>query len=167
MCPTIRCTNTNYHANAKVTHGMALKQCNNIINMNSTLIGAFLDLVAVAFKELDEQIQMENPNSIFCETFAWFVAKYSRTSADDCEANCTAMALEWHLSKGFKLLVACLFQGAKFTILAKHPIPNDDIVGMGIRVIQCTGLFAEEYKAWIRCGDNPTNTMDFAAFHTF
>ncbi len=32
------CTDTNDHANVKVTHGMALKQHNNIINMNSALI---------------------------------------------------------------------------------------------------------------------------------
>jgi hypothetical protein len=45
------CTNTNNHANVKVTHSMALKQCNYIINMNSALIDAFLDLVPVAFKQ--------------------------------------------------------------------------------------------------------------------
>jgi hypothetical protein len=37
---------------------------------------------------------MENPNSIFCKMFAWFTAKYGRTSADNCKANRTAMALE-------------------------------------------------------------------------
>jgi hypothetical protein len=44
------CTDTNNRANVKVTHGMALKQFNNIINMNSPLIDAFLDFVPVAFK---------------------------------------------------------------------------------------------------------------------
>jgi hypothetical protein len=28
-------------------------------------------------------------------------------------------------------------------------------------------FFAEEYKAWIMCSNNPTNTMDFTTFHTF
>jgi hypothetical protein len=97
--------------------------------------------------------------------FAWFVTKYGRTSADNHDANRTPMALEWHPSQGFKLLVACLFRGATFTNLAMHPIPDNDIIGIGIHVIRCTGLFAEEYKAWITRGDNPTNTMDFAAFH--
>jgi hypothetical protein len=60
-----------------------------------------------------------------------------------------------------------LFQGATFANLAKHPIPNDDIVNIGICVIHWTGLFAEEYKAWIMPGNNPINDMDFAAFGSF
>jgi hypothetical protein len=58
FCPEIAnipnysgCTETNDHANFKVTHRMALKQCNNIINMKIALIDAFLDLVHVAFKQ--------------------------------------------------------------------------------------------------------------------
>jgi hypothetical protein len=77
------------------------------------------------------------------------------------------MALKWHPSQGFKLLVVHLFWVAMFANLAKHPIPNDDIVNFGIRVIHQTGLFAEECKAWIRGGNNPTNDMDFAPFCTF
>jgi hypothetical protein len=114
------CISTNDCANVIVSHGMALKQCNNIINMYSTLIDTFLDLVPVAFKQSYKQIRIENPNSIFCKVFAWFVAKYCCTSADDREANRTAMALEWHPSQGFKLLVKCLFWGATFTNFGKH-----------------------------------------------
>jgi hypothetical protein len=161
------CTDTNNCTNVKVTHSMALKQRNDVINMNSTLIDAFLNLVPVAFKQSYEQIRMENPNSVFCEMFAWFVAKYGRTSADNCEANRTAMDLEWHPSQGFKLLVTHLFRGATFANLTKHPIPDNDIVNIGICVIHWTGLFTEEYKAWITHGNNPTNDMDFAAFHSF
>jgi hypothetical protein len=161
------CTNTNNCANVKVTHSMALKQRNDFINMNSALINAFLDLILVAFKQSYEQIRMENPNSVFWVMFAWLVTKYGHTSADDREANCTAMTLEWHPSQGFELLVPHLLWGATFANLAKHPIPGDDIVDIGICVIHHTGLFAEEYKVWITCSNNPTNIMDFAAFHTF
>ncbi len=77
------CTNTNDCANGKVTHGMALKWRNKVINMNSSLIDAFLDLVPVVFKQSYKQIRMENPNSIFCKMFAWFVAEYSRTYANN------------------------------------------------------------------------------------
>jgi hypothetical protein len=62
------------------------------------------------------------------------------------------MALEWHPSQGFKLLVARLFQGATFANLAKHSIPNDDIVDIGICISHQTSFFAEEYKAWIIVG---------------
>jgi hypothetical protein len=99
--------------------------------------------------------------------FGRFVMKYGCTSADNCKANHTAMALEWHLSQGFELLVERLLWGAMFANLTKHPLPNDDIVDIGICVFHCRGLFAEEYKAWITCGNNPTNTMDFPAFCTF
>jgi hypothetical protein len=147
------CTDTNDCVNVKVTHGMALKQRNDIITMNSALINAFRDLVLVNFKQSYEKIWMENPNSVFCEMFAWFVAKYSRTSADVREANCTAMALEWHPSQGFKLLVPCLFKVATFANLAKHPVPSEDpipdsdIVDIRICIIHQSGLFVEEYKA--------------------
>jgi hypothetical protein len=96
--------------------------------------------------------------------FAWFVMKYDRTSADDCKANCTAMALEWHPSQGFEFLVSRLFRGATFTNLTKHPILDYDIVNISICIIHQTGLFTKEYKAWIMRGNNPTNNMDFAAF---
>jgi hypothetical protein len=161
------CTNTNNCTNVKVTHGMALKQCNDVINMNSALIDTFLDLIPVAFKQSYKQIWMENPNSVFCEMFAWLVVKYGRTSVDDRKTNCTTMALEWNPSQGFELLVTCLFQGATFANLAIHPIPDDDIVDIGICIIHQTGLFAEEYKAGITRGDNPTNDMDFAVFRSF
>jgi hypothetical protein len=84
------CTDTNDCTNFKVTYGMAHKQCNDIINMNSALIDAFLYLVLVAFKQSYKQIQIENPNFIFCKMFAWFMAKYGCTSADNRKANCTA-----------------------------------------------------------------------------
>jgi hypothetical protein len=77
------------------------------------------------------------------------------------------MAMEWHPLQGFELHVARLFRGATFANLAKHPIPDDDIVDIGVYVIHPTGLFAEEYKAWITRSNNSTNTMDFATFRTF
>jgi hypothetical protein len=95
------------------------------------------------------------------------MAKYGHTSADNRKANCTAMALEWHPSQGFELLVAHLFQGATFANLAKHYIPNNDILDIGICVIHLTDLFVEEYKAWITHGNKPTNDMDFVTSRSF
>ena len=110
---------------------------------------------------------MENPNSVFCKMFAWFVTKYGCTSAEDCATNHNAMALDWHPLQGFELLVARLFCGATFANLAKYPIPDDNIVDIGIRVLHRTGLFAKKYKAWITHGNDPTNSMSFAAFRAF
>jgi hypothetical protein len=110
---------------------------------------------------------MESPNSVFCKMFAWFGAEYGRTSADNRKANCTAMALEWHPLQGIELFVAHLFRGATFTNLAKHPIPDNDIVDIVIRIIHWTGLFVEEYKAWIARVNNTANDMDFATIRFF
>jgi len=90
-----------------------------------------------------------------------------RHPAEDCAANRDTMDLEWHPLQGFELLVARLFRGATFANLARYPIPDADIVDIGIRVLHRTGLFAKEYKAWITSGDNATNSMDFAAFRAF
>jgi hypothetical protein len=45
------CNDTTDCANVKVTHGIAFKQRNNFIIINSTLIDAFIDLVLVALKQ--------------------------------------------------------------------------------------------------------------------
>ncbi len=135
--------NVNAHAAIKTTHAMAQKRHNDVINMNTALIDAFLDLIPVVFKQSYVQIRMENPNLVFREMFAWFVTKYGRTSAEDCAANRNAMALDWHPLQGFELLVAHLFCGATFANLAKYPIPDEDIVDIVIRVLHRTGLFAK------------------------
>jgi hypothetical protein len=49
----------------KTTHTMAQKRCKDVINMNTVLIVAFLDLIPVVFKQSYKQIRMENPNSVF------------------------------------------------------------------------------------------------------
>jgi hypothetical protein len=68
---------------------------------------------------------------------------------------------------GFELLPARLFHGATFANLAKYPINDNNIVDIGIRILHQTGLFSEEYKTWILCGDNATKTNDFTAFRNF
>ena len=148
-------------------HAMAQKRGNNVINVNTALINAFLDFIPVVFKQSYEQIRMENPNSEFCEMFSWFVTKYGRTSAEDRATNRSSMALEWHPSQGFELLFMHLFCGATFANLTKYPIPDADIVDIGIHVLYRTGHFAKEYKTWITRGKNATNSMNFAAFHSF
>ena len=133
-----RTTNINNQANVKVTHGMALKQQNDAVKMNTTIINVFHDLVPVAFIQSNELIWLENPNSSeFHKMFNWFVMKYERTSAKDRKTNPIVMAMEWHPRMGFKMLITRLFRGATFTNLAKHTIPDKDkdIADIGIRII--------------------------------
>jgi hypothetical protein len=151
----------------KCTHWMALKKRNNVVNINAVLVDTFLNLIPVAFKQAYKQKRMENPNTVFREMFDWFVFKYGRILAEDCKANRTVMASEWHPSMCFELLAAPLFRGATFAILTKCHINDDDIVDIGIRVLHQMGLFSEEYKTWILHGNNATKTNNFTAFRAF
>jgi hypothetical protein len=67
------------------------------------------------------------------------------------------MTADWHPSMGFELLVARLLQDMTFASLAENPIPNYDIVDVGIWVLHCTGLFRGE----------DCISIDFTAFHQF
>ena len=143
------CNNDNDRAAAKITHTILLKTCNDIVNMNAALINTLLGLIPTAFKLLYEQERMMEPNTAFRQSFDWFVTKYGRTSAKDHEANRTAMAADWHPSMGFEVLTSCLFCGVTVASLSGHPITDKDTVDIGVRVLNRTGLFAEEYKTWI------------------
>ena len=166
--PDFRACNTdNDRAAAKITHAILLKTRNDVVNMNAALIDTLLSLIPSAFKLLYEQERMMDPNAVFRQCFNWFVAKYGRTSAEDRETNRTAMAADWHPSMGFEVLTSRLFRGVTFASLSGHPITDKDTVDIGVRVLNRTGLFGEEYKAWILRGDDPNNAIDFAAFKSF
>ncbi len=139
------CNDDNDHAVAKITHAIALKIQNNVVNMNTALIDTLLSLIPTAFKILYEQERMMDPNAVFPQCFNWFIVKYGRTSAEDRETNCTAMATNWHPSMGFEVLTLRLFHGNTFASLSGHPITDKDTVDIGICVLNCTGLFAKEY----------------------
>ncbi len=49
------CNNDNNHAAAKITHAIALKMQNNVVNMNTALIRTHLSLIPMAFKILYKQ----------------------------------------------------------------------------------------------------------------
>ena len=143
------CTTDNDRAGAKITHAILLKMCNDVVNMNAALINTLLSLIPSAFKLLYELERMMDPNAVFRQCFNWFVAKYGRTSAEDRKTNRTAMATDWHPSMGFEVLTSRLFRGVTFASLSGHPITDKDTVDIGVRVLNRTGLFGEEYKAWI------------------
>ncbi len=161
------CNNDNNHAAAKITHTVLLKTCNNVVNMNAALIDTLLGLIPTAFKLLYKQEWMMDPNAVFRQCFDWFVTKYGRTSTKDHEANRVAMAADWHPLMGFEVLTSRLFCGVTFASLLGHPITDNDTVDIGGCVLNCTGLFAEEYKTWILRDNNTNNAIDFAGFKSF
>ena len=74
------------------------------------------------------------------------------------------MAANWHPLMRFKVLTSHLFRGITFASLLGHPITDKDTADISVHVLNCTGLFAKEYKTWILRGDDPNNAIDFAAF---
>ena len=70
------------------------------------------------------------------------------------------MAADWHSTSH-------LFRGVTFASLSGHPITDKDTVDIGVRFLNRTGLFAEEYKTWILQGIDANNPSDFAAFKSF
>ena len=77
------------------------------------------------------------------------------------------MATNWHPSMGFEVLTSRLFHGVTLASLSGHPVTNKDTVDIGVHVLNCTGLFAEEYKMWILQGKYTNNAIDFSAFKSF
>ena len=59
------------------------------------------------------------------------------------------MATDWHPLMGCEVLTSRLFRGVTFASLSGHPITNKDTVDISVSVLNCTGLFAKEYKTWI------------------
>ncbi len=77
------------------------------------------------------------------------------------------MTNDWHPSKGFAVLTLHLFCDITFVSLSGHPITDKDTVDIGIRVLNHTGLFPEEHKTWILCGNDARKMNDFVSFKTF
>jgi hypothetical protein len=137
--------------------------------MNAVLINTLLSLISTAFKLLYEQEWMMNPIIVFQQFFDWFVIKYRCTLAkdrDSREINWMAIAANWHPSMGFEVLTLHLFCGVTFASLSGHPIMDKDTIDIGMRALNCTGLFLEEYKTWILRGNKPANqTTSFPSKH--
>jgi hypothetical protein len=160
-------TNNNERAATKILHAILLKMLNNVINTNVALINTLLSLTLMTFKLLYKQVRMMNPKAVFQQCFDWFVSMYGSTLAEDHETNRMAMAPNWHPSMGFEVLTLCHFRGITFASLSGHPITDKDMVHIGIRVLDHTGLFPKEYKTWILSGNGTSKTNDFISFKTF
>ena len=106
-------------------------------------------------------------NTVFCQCFDWFFVKYRHRLAEDCKTNQTTMAADWHPSMRCEVLTLCLFPGVTIASLSGHPITNKDTVNIGVHILDCRGLFAEEYKVWILPGNDANKTNHFTVFKSF
>jgi hypothetical protein len=117
--------------------------------MNAALSGVFLANLPKAICETNELICMKQPNMVFLHMFDWFITKYGKRTAEDCEDNRQRMAANWHPSDGFEPLAMLLFISASYTSAARYPIDDRDIINIGLRIIKRCGMYSEEYKNWI------------------
>jgi hypothetical protein len=124
-------------------------------------------LILTAFKILYEQERMMDSNTVFRQWCTDVRNDVQTYFAEDCETNRTAMAADWHPSMGFEVLTSRLFPGVTFASLLGQQITDKDTVDIGVRVLNHTGLFTEEYKTWIQWGDDSNNAIYFAAFKSF
>ncbi len=77
------------------------------------------------------------------------------------------MAANWLPLMGFEVLTLCLFCGIAFASLSGCPITDKDMVDIGVRVLNCTGLFPKEYKTWFLHGNKASKMNDFVSFKSF
>ena len=143
------CFTENDRARVKTEHALAQKTRADVINMNAALCDTFLSLIPEVFRAAYDHRRLNNPNSVFNEMFEFFVTKFGASTPDDREANRQRMAMDWHPSQGFETLENRLFIGQAYSHVANHPINDEDLVDIGLRVLRKCGLYPEEYKSWI------------------
>ncbi len=92
---------------------------------------------------------MKQPNTVFLHMFDWFITKYGKTTAQDCEDNRQRMAANWQPSNGFEPLAMRLFISASYASAARYPMDDRDVIDIGLCAIKRCGMYSEEYKNWI------------------
>jgi hypothetical protein len=154
-----KCADENKPATVRAKNSLDKKTRADINMMNIALTNVFLNCLSSQVRAFFQQRHLCKPNIIFVEMFIWFVDHYRKTTSEDRKANCQCMAANWHPVKGFNVLVLHLFSGATFVGCTGFAMNNHDIVGIGLHVIKHSGMYTEEYKAWIACTPRSSRTL--------
>ncbi len=115
----------------------------DIVTMNAALSDVFLANLPKAICKMYEPICMKQPNMVFLHMFDWFITKYGKMTAEDCEDNRQRMAADWHPSNGFEPLATRLFIGASYVSTAHYPMDDYDVIDIGLRVIKRCGMYSK------------------------
>jgi hypothetical protein len=143
------CMDDNQRGTLKLTHTLAKKTRVDIDTMNAALSDEFLANLPKLIRNGYDPISMGSPNTVFLHIFDWFIKKYGITTAKEREENQQQMADDWQPTNGFEQLVIWLFLGMLYASAARYPMEECDIIDIGLPVIKCSRMYAEEYKAWI------------------
>jgi hypothetical protein len=143
------CTTENKCKTIKATNARDRKTRADIVTMNAALSDIFLANLPKVICKTYEPIRMKQPNMVFLHMFNWFITKYDKTTAKDCEDNRQRMAANWHPSDGFEPLATRLFIGASYVSMARYPMDDCNVINIGLHIIKRCGMYSEEYKNWI------------------
>jgi hypothetical protein len=143
------CMDDNQRETLKSTHALAKKTRADIVTMNAALLDVFLANPPKLIRDGYNPICMGLPNTVFLHMFDWFIKKYGVMMAEEREENQQQMAANWQPTNSFEQLIMRLFLGMSYASAARYPMEECNIINIGLRVIKCCGMYAEEYKVWI------------------
>ena len=136
----------------------------DVKTMNSALTDRFLSLISMIARAEFEKTRYGNPNQTFQNTFQWFLLRYATSDENDREANKQSMNRDWIIQQGFQTLVQQIEDGIEYATFASHPIPDQDVVNIAMRVLMRQGLFTTQYEEWHARDSNQKSWFDFKTF---
>ena len=89
-------------------------------------------------------MRISQPDTQFRQCLMYFLGKYGKTNETERAENKQRMRQQWTLQDGWERLQKQLDEGSIFGLFADQPIPEAELVDIGITVIGQTGLFAAQ-----------------------
>jgi hypothetical protein len=121
---------------------------NNIDNMNEALISLFLSTIEPAFrKHLDHDL-VGRTASNFWTIFDSFLTKYGKVTPINLENKKDRMRAPYNAETPIETLFGQINDANEYSIFAKKPMQESDLIQAGEVLILRAGAFASEYKDW-------------------
>ena len=134
--------------NYKAQWEHAKKRYEDFKTMNSALTDRFCSLIKQEFTADFTHMRISQPDTQFRQCLMYFLGKYGKTNETERAENKQRMRQQWTLQDGWERLQKQLDEGSIFGLFADQPIPEAELVDIGITVIGQTGLFAAQYEQW-------------------
>ena len=81
-----------------------------------------------------------NPNTSFMD-YQWFLTKYAHVDDVNRPENKATMQMEWTIKDDFPKLARTIDNAILYAKFANVPIPEQDAVNAGIKMLMSTGVF--------------------------
>ena len=150
--------------NFKAQWEHAKKRYEDFTTMNSALTDRFCSLIGQEYTADFTHMRISQPDTQFRQCLMYFLGKYGKTNETERAENKQRMKHQWTLQDGWERLQKQLDEGSIFGLFADQPIPEAELVDIGITVIGQTGLFATQYEQW---HERPTDQKTWRHFCQF